>query len=229
VLGAELPSPESPATSRPRSSAGLPRGGHGEEHLRQGCFLLLNTGDEAIASVATAWITTCAAQAGTKQFALEGSVFTGGAVVQWLRDGLRLIKKSVDVEKLALSVSDSGGVYLVPAFTGLGAPHWTRTRAAPSSVSRAAPNAGHIARAAFGIDRLPVADLLHAMELDSGQKSKELRVDGGAARRPPHAIPGGSARIPVVRPRVLETRRWEGDLAGLASGVVDEPQEIAKQ
>src|SRR5262249_61495105 len=101
------------------------------------------TGDQAMTS-RNGLITTCAAQAGAKQFALEGSVFIGGAVVQWLRDGLKLIKKSVDVEKLARSVSDSGGVYLVPAFTGLGAPHWDAfARGTIVGLTRGS-NAGHI-------------------------------------------------------------------------------------
>ncbi len=116
-----------------------------------GCFLLLNTGGEAIPSK-NGLITTCAAQAGAKQFALEGSVFTGGAVVQWLRDGLRLIRKSVDVEKLGTIIGLTRG-----------------------------SNAGHIARAALESIAFQSAELLHAMEQDSGQKSKELRVDGGAA------------------------------------------------
>src|SRR5213594_3391995 len=193
-----------------------------------GCFLLLNTGDTAIAS-RNGLITTCAAQAGAKQFALEGSVFTGGAVVQWLRDGLRLIKKSVDVEKLALSVPDSGGVYLVPAFTGLGAPHWDPyARGTIVGLTRGS-NAGHIARAALESIAFQSADLLHAMEQDSGQKSKELRVDGGAAAdNLLMQFQADLVGIPVVRPRVLETTALGAAyLAGLATGVwkgVDELQ-----
>src|SRR6266705_4691582 len=133
-----------------------------------GCFLLLNTGSEAIASK-SGLVTTCAAQAGAKQFALEGSVFIGGAVVQWLRDGLRLIKKSVDVEKLAASVRDSDGVYFVPAFAGLGAPHWDPyARGTIVGLTRGS-NAGHIARAALESIAFQSAELLHAMERDSGR------------------------------------------------------------
>ncbi|TMG91499.1 MAG: glycerol kinase, partial [Betaproteobacteria bacterium] len=195
-----------------------------------GCFLLLNTGDTAIAS-RNGLITSCAAQAGAKQFALEGSVFTGGAVVQWLRDGLRLIKKSVDVEKLALSVPDSGGVYLVPAFTGLGAPHWDPyARGTIVGLTRGS-NAGHIARAALESIAFQSADLLHAMEQDSGVKSKELRVDGGAAADDLlMQFQSDLLGVPVVRPRVLETTALGAAyLAGLATGVWASREEIAKQ
>src|SRR5882724_2761686 len=184
-----------------------------------GCFLLLNTGDKAIAS-RNGLITTCAAQAGAKQFALEGSVFTGGAVVQWLRDGLRLIRKSVDVEKLAASVPDSGGVYFVPAFTGLGAPHWDPyARGAILGLTRGS-NAGHIARAALESIAFQSAELLHAMEQDSGQKSKELRVDGGAAAdNLLMQFQADLLGVPVVRPKVLETTALGAAyLAGLAVG-----------
>src|SRR5712671_385785 len=195
-----------------------------------GCFLLLNTGGEAIAS-RNGLITTCAAEAGAKQFALEGSVFTGGAVVQWLRDGLRLIKKSVDVEKLAAGVPDSGGVYLVPAFTGLGAPHWDPyARGTIVGLTRGS-NAGHIARAALESIAFQSADLLRAMEQDSGQKSKELRVDGGAAADDLlMQFQADLLGIPVVRPRVLETTALGAAyLAGLATGVWESREEIAKQ
>ena len=190
----------------------------------------MNTGGEAIAS-RNGLITTCAAQAGAKQFALEGSVFTGGAVVQWLRDGLRLIKKSVDVEKLALSVPDSGGVYLVPAFTGLGAPHWDPyARGTIVGLTRGS-NAGHIARAALESIAFQSADLLRAMEQDSGQKSKELRVDGGAvADDLLMQFQTDLLGVPVVRPKVLETTALGAAyLAGLATGVWESREQIAKQ
>jgi len=194
-----------------------------------GCFLLLNTGGQAIPS-RNGLITTCAAQAGAKQFALEGSVFTGGAVVQWLRDGLRLIKKSVDVEKLALSVPDSDGVYLVPAFTA-----WVRLTGirmrAHHRWSHARIQRGHIARAALESIAFQSADLLHAMEQDSGQTSKELRVDGGAAADDLlMQFQADLLGIPVVRPRVLETTALGAAyLAGLATGVWKSRGEIAKQ
>ncbi|HEY6240474.1 MAG TPA: glycerol kinase GlpK [Burkholderiales bacterium] len=195
-----------------------------------GCFLLLNTGGEAIASK-SGLITTCAAEAPVKQFALEGSVFIGGAVVQWLRDGLRLIRRSVDVEKLAASVRDSGEVYFVPGFAGLGAPHWDPyARGTIVGLTRGS-NAGHIARAALESIAFQSADLLHAMEQDSGQPSKELRVDGGAAANDLLLqFQADLLGVPVVRPRVLETTALGAAyLAGLATGVWTSREEIAKQ
>ncbi len=194
-----------------------------------GCFLLLNTGEHAIAS-RNGLITTCAAQADAKQFALEGSVFIGGAVVQWLRDGLKLIKRSVDVEKLAASVPHSGGVYLVPAFTGLGAPYWDPyARGTMVGLTRGT-NAGHIARAALESIAFQSAELLHAMEQDSGQPSKELRVDGGAAANDLlMQFQADLLGIPVVRPTVLETTALGAAyLAGLATGVWASREDIAK-
>lgn len=195
-----------------------------------GCFLLLNTGDQAMAS-RSGLITTCAAQAGARQFALEGSVFIGGAVVQWLRDGLRLIKRSVDVEKLAASVPHSGGVYFVPAFTGLGAPHWDPyARGTVVGLTRGS-NAGHIARAALESIAFQSAELLRAMQQDSGQTLKELRVDGGAAADGLlMQFQADLLGVPVVRPRVLETTALgTAYLAGLATGVWTGREQIAKQ
>jgi len=195
-----------------------------------GCFLLLNTGAEAIASQ-SGLVTTCAAQAGPKQFALEGSVFIGGAVVQWLRDGLKLIKRSVDVEKLAASVRDSDGVYFVPGFAGLGAPHWDPyARGTIVGLTRGS-NAGHIARAALESIAFQSAELLQAMEQDSGAKSTELRVDGGAAAdNLLMQFQSDLLGIPVVRPRVLETTALGAAyLAGLATGVWSSREEIAGQ
>ena len=194
-----------------------------------GCFLLLNTGDKAIAS-RNGLITTCAAQAGASQFALEGSVFTGGAVVQWLRDGLRLIRKSVDVEKLAASVPDSGGVYFVPAFTGLGAPHWDPyARGAIVGLTRGS-NAGHIARAALESIAFQSAELLRAMQADSGLNLRELRVDGGAAAdNLLMQFQADLLGVPVVRPKILETTALGAAyLAGLATGVWESREEIAR-
>jgi glycerol kinase len=231
VLGAEIPiagiagDQQAALFGQACHEAGMAKNTYGT-----GCFLLLNTGGEAITS-RNGLITTCAAQAGAKQFALEGSVFTGGAVVQWLRDGLRLIRKSVDVEKLAASVPDSGGVYLVPAFTGLGAPHWDPyARGTIIGLTRGS-NAGHIARAALESIAFQSAELLNAMEQDSGQKSKELRVDGGAAADDLlMQFQADLLGIPVVRPRVLETTALGAAyLAGLATGVWASREEIAKQ
>jgi glycerol kinase len=194
-----------------------------------GCFLLLNTGDKAIASN-NGLLTTCAAQVGAKQYALEGSVFIGGAVVQWLRDGLRLIRKSVDVEKLAASVPDSGGVYLVPAFTGLGAPHWDPyARGTVVGLTRGS-NAGHIARAALESIAFQSAELLRAMQADAGIQLTELRVDGGAAAdNLLMQFQADLLGVPVVRPKVLETTALGAAyLAGLATGVWKNRKDIAK-
>jgi glycerol kinase len=195
-----------------------------------GCFLLLNTGAQAIVSK-SGLVTTCAAEAPSKQFALEGSVFIGGAVVQWLRDGLRIIKKSVDVEKLAKSVRDSGGVVFVPGFAGLGAPHWDPyARGTIVGLTRGS-TAGHIARAAVESIAFQSAELLHAMEQDSGHASKELRVDGGAAANNLLLqFQADLLGIPVVRPKVLETTALGAAyLAGLATGVWTSREQIAKQ
>ena len=195
-----------------------------------GCFLLLNTGSEAIAS-RSGLVTTCAAEAPTKQFALEGSVFIGGAVVQWLRDGLRIIRKSLEVERLAKSVPDSGGVVFVPGFAGLGAPHWDPyARGTIVGLTRGS-TAGHIARAALESIAFQSAELLQAMEQDSGQASKELRVDGGAAANDLLLqFQADLLGVPVVRPRVLETTALGAAyLAGLATGVWTSREQIAKQ
>ena len=195
-----------------------------------GCFLLLNTGSEAIASK-SGLVTTCAAEAPIKQFALEGSVFIGGAVVQWLRDGLKIIKRSVDVEKLAASVRDSGGVVFVPGFAGLGAPHWDPyARGTIVGLTRGS-TAGHIARAALESIAFQSAELLRAMEQDSGRASRELRVDGGAAANNfLMQFQADLLGVPVVRPKVLETTALGAAyLAGLTTGVWTSREQIAKQ
>ncbi len=195
-----------------------------------GCFLLLNTGRKPIES-RNGLITTCAAQTGEAQFALEGSVFIGGAVVQWLRDGLHLIRRSADIEKLAASVPDSGGVCFVPAFTGLGAPHWDpHARGVIVGLTRGS-NAGHIARAALESIAFQSADVLRAMQQDSGQDLKELRVDGGAAADDLlMQFQADLLGVPVVRPKVLETTALGAAyLAGLATGVWESREQIARQ
>jgi glycerol kinase len=161
-------------------------------------------------------------------YALEGSVFIGGAVVQWLRDGLRIIHESVDVEQLAGSVPDSGGVCFVPAFSGLGAPHWDATaRGAILGLTRGT-TAAHIARAAIESIPLQVNDLLAAMTADAGATLPELRVDGGAAANDALLqFQADVLGIPVVRPRVLETTAWGAAcMAGLAVGVWRSPDEL---
>jgi glycerol kinase len=153
-------------------------------------------------------------------YALEGSVFIGGAVVQWLRDGLGLIRTAADVEALALSVPDNGGVYLVPAFAGLGAPHWDPfARGIMVGITRGT-TAGHIARAALESIAFQVADLLDAIGADCGIPVSELRVDGGAAANDTlMQIQADLLGAPVVRPAVTETTALGAAyLAGLAVG-----------
>jgi glycerol kinase len=171
-----------------------------------GCFMLQNTGTRAVPS-SNRLVTTIAWKIGnTTEYALEGSVFIGGAVVQWLRDGLGLIRKSEDVEALANSVPDNGGVYFVPAFVGLGAPHWdSYARGSMFGLTRGT-TAGHIARAAVESIAYQVADLLDAMGRDSGNPVQELRVDGGAAANNGlMQFQADILRVPVVRPAVTET------------------------
>jgi glycerol kinase len=183
-----------------------------------GCFMLQNTGGRAVPS-SNRLVTTVAWKLGDAiEYALEGSVFVGGAVVQWLRDGLGLIRRSEDVEALAKSVPDNGGVFFVPAFVGLGAPHWdSYARGSMFGITRGT-TAGHLARAALESIAYQVAELLDAMRLDSGASVPELRVDGGAAAN--DTLMQFQADIlgaPVVRPAVTETTALGAAyLAGLA-------------
>ena len=185
-----------------------------------GCFMLQNTGARAVPS-SNQLVTTVAWKIkDATEYALEGSVFVGGAVVQWLRDGLGVIRSSQEVEPLAKSVPDNGGVYFVPAFVGLGAPHWdSYARGSIFGITRGT-TAGHIARAAVESIAFQVADLLDAMRRDSGDAVKELRVDGGAAAN--DSLMQFQADIlgaPVVRPPVTETTAMGAAyLAGLAVG-----------
>jgi glycerol kinase len=185
-----------------------------------GCFMLQNTGKRAVPS-SNQLVTTVAWKIkDTTEYALEGSVFVGGAVVQWLRDGLGVIRNSQEVEPLAKSVPDNGGIYFVPAFVGLGAPHWdSYARGSIFGITRGT-TAGHIARAAVESIAYQVADLLDAMRRDSGDAVKEMRVDGGAAAN--DGLMQFQADIlgaPVVRPAVTEsTAMGAAYLAGLAVG-----------
>jgi len=194
-----------------------------------GCFLLLHTGTKPVVSKNNLLTTIAWRIDGRLEYALEGSVFIGGAVVQWLRDGLGLIAKSGDVEKLAARVPDNGGVYLVPAFAGLGAPHWDAdARGLLTGLTRGS-NAGHLARAALESIAYQSADLLRAMQADAGRKLRELRVDGGAVGN--NALMQFQAdllRVPVVRPRTTETTALGAAyLAGLATGFWKDRAEIA--
>lgn len=192
-----------------------------------GCFMMLHTGTEAVRS-SNGLLTTRAAHLGRQHmptggehFALEGSVFTGGAVVQWLRDGLGLIPTSADVEPLARSVPDSAGVVIVPAFTGLGAPHWDPyARGTITGLTRGS-GAGHIARAALESIAFQSADLLHAMQQDASLDLKELRVDGGAtANSLLMQFQADLLGVPVIRPQTMETTALGAAyLAGLATGL----------
>jgi len=185
-----------------------------------GCFLLLNTGRTAVASRNNLVTTVAWKRDGALDYALEGSVFIGGAVVQWLRDGLQIIRSAPEVETLARTVPDNGGVYLVPAFAGLGAPHWDAyARGAVFGLTRGATG-GHVARAALESIALQSADVLDAMQLDASVKLAELRVDGGAAANDLlMQIQADVLGVPVVRPRVLETTALGAAyLAGLATG-----------
>ncbi len=185
-----------------------------------GCFLLMDTGTQRKSSRHRLLATAAASAAGTPTFALEGSVFIGGAVVQWLRDGLHLVDSASEVEALAKSVGDSGDVYLVPAFTGLGAPHWDASARGTLVGLTRGTTAGHIARAALEAIAFQVADVLDAMHADAGKSITELRVDGGAARNDLlMQFQADVLGVPVVRPRVTETTALGAAyLAGLAVG-----------
>ena len=185
-----------------------------------GCFMLMNTGTTPIAS-ANQLLTTVAWKIGDKtDYALEGSVFIGGAVVQWLRDGLGIIRSSADVEALAREVEDTEGLYLVPAFSGLGAPHWDPyARGLLIGITRGT-KAAHIARAALESIAYQSMDLLHCMTADAGISIGELRVDGGAtANDTLMQFQADILGVPVARPPVRETTALGAVyLAGLAVG-----------
>jgi glycerol kinase len=185
-----------------------------------GCFLLQNIGTTPTRS-RQQLVTTVAWQIGGRtDYALEGSVFIGGAVVQWIRDGLGLVRTAAEIEPLAASVSDNGGVYLVPAFAGLGAPHWDPyARGTIVGITRGTTS-GHLARAALESIAYQVADLLDAMSADAGIALTELRVDGGAATNNTlMQFQADLLGVPVVRPAVTETTALGAAyLAGLAVG-----------
>ena len=196
-----------------------------------GCFMLMNTGTKPIVSKHNL-LTTVAWRIGKRtEYALEGSIFIAGAVVQWLRDGLGIIKSSSEVESLASQVTDPQGVYLVPAFAGLGAPHWDQyARGLVAGVTRGT-TAAHIARAALEGIAFQVADVLRAMEADAKIKLKELRVDGGAsANNLLMQFQSNLLGVAVVRPKVTETTALGAAyLAGLAVGYWKDQKQIATQ
>lgn len=195
-----------------------------------GCFLLMNTGHTIQTSSHRLLSTVAWNQAGKRQYCLEGSVFIGGAVVQWLRDQMHFIKQSSEVEALATSVPDNGGVYLVPAFAGLGAPYWDQyARGALFGMTRGTTPA-HIARAALESIAFQVADLVHAMEQDAQRKITHLRVDGGACKNDfLMQFQADLLQCEVERPQCLElTALGAAFLAGLAVGFWTSEAELSR-
>ncbi len=183
-----------------------------------GCFMMMNTGAKPIDSANNLLTTIAWKTGGDVQYALEGSIFIAGAVVQWLRDGLGIIRKSSDIEKLAAQVKDSEGIYFVPAFAGLGAPHWDQhARGTMVGITRGT-TAGHLARAALDSIAYQTYDVLKAMESDSGITIRELRVDGGASvNNMLMQFQSDLVRTHVVRPKITETTALGAAyLAGLA-------------
>ena len=196
-----------------------------------GCFMLMNTGENAVESHNNL-LTTIAWKIGdTTHYALEGSIFIAGAVVQWLRDGLQLIDSAPEVEALAASVPDNGGVYIVPAFTGLGAPHWDQyARGTITGITRGSTRA-HFARAALEGIAYQVADVLDAMKKDANLELAQMRVDGGASANDLlMQFQSDMLGVPVLRPKTLETTALGAAyLAGLAVGYWSSLDEISEQ
>ncbi|WP_316790499.1 glycerol kinase GlpK [Pedobacter frigoris] len=196
-----------------------------------GCFMLMNIGDKPIVSQNNLVTTIAWKINGKVQYALEGSIFIGGAVVHWLRDGLGIINTSAEVEALALQVQDTGGVYLVPAFAGLGAPHWNQdARGTITGITRGTTKA-HLARAAVESIAFQTMEVLKAMEADSGLNIKELRVDGGAtANDMLMQFQADILDTTVIRPQVTEvTALGAAYLAGLAVGYWSNMDDISGQ
>lgn len=196
-----------------------------------GCFMLMNTGEQPVISNNNL-LTTIAWQInGITKYALEGSVFIAGAVVQWLRDGLQLIRSSPEIEELAQKADDNGGVYIVPAFAGLGAPYWNQhARGTIVGITRGTTSA-HFARAALESIAYQTMDVVNAMQADAGVAVKELRVDGGATvNNLLMQFQSDILNTTVIRPRVTETTALGAAyLAGLAVGYWGSPEEIQKQ
>jgi glycerol kinase len=196
-----------------------------------GCFLLMNTGTEAVSSKNNLLTTVAWKINGEVNYALEGSVFVGGAAIQWLRDGLKIIHSSDQVNELAASVEDNGGVYFVPALTGLGAPYWDQyARGTIVGITRGTTDA-HIARATLEGIAFQVYEIVKAMEADSGRESLELRVDGGASASDLlMQIQSDLFAVKITRPKTLETTALGAAyLAGLAVGYWKSIDEIQEQ
>jgi glycerol kinase len=196
-----------------------------------GCFMLMNTGSKPVYSQNNLLTTIAWKINGKTTYALEGSVFVGGAAVQWLRDGAKMIDSAEEIENLALKVEDNGGIYFVPALTGLGAPHWDQyARGAIVGITRGTTNA-HIARATLEGIAYQVYDLVKAMEADFGKKGKELRVDGGAASNNLlMQFQSDLFDFKVIRPKTLETTALGAAyLAGLAVGYWNSVDDLQQQ
>ena len=195
-----------------------------------GCFLLMNTGKEPVSSNEGLLTTVAWQRGGRRTYALEGSVFIGGAVVQWLRDEMRMISDSAEIETAALEVEDTGGLYLVPAFAGLGAPHWDpRARGLAVGITRGTGR-GHFCRAALESIAFQSGELLEAMVRDSGVKMKTLKVDGGAVGNDLlMQMQADLGQTPVARPRCREsTALGAACLAGLEVGIWENEEELGK-
>lgn len=196
-----------------------------------GCFLLMNTGEQAIESKNNLLTTIAWQLKGKTSYALEGGVFVGGAAVQWLRDGARMIRTAADINTLAATVDDNGGVYFVPALTGLGAPYWDQyARGAFYGISRGTTD-GHIARSVLEGIAFQVYDIVKEMEKDLGETCKEIRVDGGAcASDYLMQIQADIFRFNIVRPKVIETTALGAAyLAALAVGYYESVDTIKSQ
>ncbi len=205
--------------------------GLGKNTYGTGAFMLQHTGTDAVRSENDLITTVAYRIDGTTYYALEGSIFIAGAVVQWLRDGLQIIRDSAQVESLARTVDDNGGIYLVPAFVGLGAPHWDQyARGIIAGITRGVTQ-GHVARAAIESMAYQVADVIDAMEADSGIETRELRADGGAAANNLLLqFQSDILDVPVVRPKTLETTALGAAyLAGLAVDFWKSQEEIRDQ
>ena len=208
---------------------GCHRAGMAKNTYGTGCFMLLHTGDKVVQS-GNGLVSTACAQTRSREYALEGSVFVGGAVVQWLRDQLQFFSSSSEIERLAAEVLDAGDVFVVPAFTGLGAPYWdANARGAIVGLTRGSSKA-HIARAALESIAYQSAEVLEAMQKDSGEKLAELRVDGGACANDfLMQFQADLLGVPVVRPRYRETTALGAAyLAGLTVDLWKSREEIAQ-
>jgi glycerol kinase len=196
-----------------------------------GCFMMMNTGEKPTISRNNLLTTVAWQVKGETHYALEGSIFIGGAVVKWLRDGLGIIKSSDEVDELARQVKDSDGLYLVPAFAGLGAPHWNQNARGSLFGATLGTSAAHVARAALESIVYQTTDVLKAMEADAGIAVPELRVDGGATVN--NLLMQFQADIlgsAVIRPKVTETTALGAAyLAGLAVGYWNSIEDVQGQ